>query len=1099
MTLRSRYYHILILFLTLFCQTQLHAQFYNGSQMEFGKNRVQYEEFLWTYYRYDRYDIYLYTGGRELAIYTAKSIDKHIRELENIFDYQLNDRLQVILYNKHSHFRQSNIGLGADESYNVGGVTRIIGTKLFVYFEGDHKNFEHQIRAGIAEILINELMYGGNWREALKNSTLITLPQWYVKGLVSYVTKEWDDQIENKVKDGVLSGKYKKFNHLTGDDAIYAGHAMWHYIVQVHGANVLANIVYMTKMSRNVESGFLYVLGVSLKNISIDWIDYYTNLYRSAEMSKKMPEANQLKIKSKKNKVYRQLKVSPDGKKVAYTTNDMGKLKVWLYDTETKKRKKIKRWGYKLDRIQDYRYPILAWHPSGEILAIVTEEKGEPWLHFYNLNDKTLTTRQIFLIDDILDIAYSHDGKRMVFSGVYEGRTDIYLYSIASNAQEALTSDVFDDVQPRFINDSRQIIFASNRWDDTLRYKSKEDIIQNLNKDIFIYDLENKSPVLRRVTNTPNIDESQPRPFVDDKFTFLSVSEGIRTRYVGILDSVISHIDTVEHYRYVVKTAKHSDYPRNILEHEFNPQSANYSEIIYHNGKYKFFAGNFNSDVSNLKFELPATPKKSNIKTTIQEKKSIPPAPKIAPEKKDTLTGTTKFKSVKVFEENNDKKIDINNYQFEEEITQKKEVKVEDKKDVPTLKNESTKPDNEIKEFKLPEQRNYNITYYPEYLVTQLDNSFMNQSYQPFNPVNGGFINPGLNVFNKIGMTDLFEDKRISGAMRLSTSLRNNEYYISYEDRTKRLDKQYVVHRNAMTFANGFNITRIHTHEAAYKLKWAFNEIKSIRGMVNIRQDRFVAQATDFTNLQRPNRYDYWVNAKLEYVFDNTIKRGLNLYNGIRYKLFVEQYKQLNEKEVDITILGGDFRYYQKIFRDFIWANRIAAGTSFGTRKLLFYAGGVDNWIAPRINNETPIDLTQNYIFQTLGTPIRGFIQNTRNGNNFAVINSELRLPIFKFFINQPIKSDFIQNFQIIAFGDIGTAWVGRSPFSEENTSNTTFIDANPLYITLKNQREPIIGGYGWGLRSRLWGYFIRADWAWGVENYEIGPRVFYLSFSLDF
>jgi hypothetical protein len=855
----------------------------------------------------------------------------------------------------------------------------------------------------------------------------------------------------------------------------------------------------MTKMSRNVESGFLYVLGTSIKNISLDWIDYYTNLYRPAEMNKKMPEENVLNIKSKKNIVYSQLKISPDGKKIAYTTNEMGKLKVWLYDTETKKRKKVKRWGYKLDRIQDYRYPILAWHPSGEILAIVTEEKGEPWLHFYDVKEKTLNTRQIFLIDDILDIAYSHDGKKMVFSGVYEGKTDIYLYSVASNAQEAITSDIYDDMHPRFINNSKQIIFASNRWDDTLRFKSKENVIQNLNKDIFIYDLESKSPVLRRITNTPNIDETQPRPFEGDKFSYLSVSEGIVSRYIGVLDSVISHIDTVEHYRYVVKTAKHSDYPRNILEHEFNPQTGKYSEIIYHNGKYKFFAGNYNTDVSTIKFQFPQNPKKESSKTVVKEQKTLSPPNVPITEKKDTTSGTTKFKSIKVFEEYNNNKIDINNYQFEEEIRPKNEIKKEEKKDVVTSIPEKIKPEDDKKEFKLPEQRNYNITYYPEYVVTQLDNSFMNQSYQPFNPISGGFINPGLNTFTKIGMADLFEDRRILGAMRLSTNLNNNEYYLSYEDRTKRLDKQYVLHRNAMTYRNGFSRTRVHTHEAAYKLKWAFNEVKSLRGMINFRQDRFVAQATDFTNLQKPNTYDYWVNAKLEYVFDNTIKRGLNLYNGIRYKLFVEQYKKINERGVDITILGGDFRCYQKIHRDFIWANRIAAATSFGSRKLLFYAGGVDNWIAPKINNETPVDLSQNYIFQTLGTPIRGFIQNARNGNNFAVINSELRLPIFKYFINQPIKSDFIQNFQIIAFGDIGSAWVGRSPFSEENTSNTTIIDANPLYIKLKNQREPIIGGYGWGLRSRIWGYFIRADWAWGVENYEIQPRVFYLSFSLDF
>jgi hypothetical protein len=161
--------------------------------------------------------------------------------------------------------------------------------------------------------------------------------------------------------------------------------------------------------------------------------------------------------------------------------------------------------------------------------------------------------------------------------------------------------------------------------------------------------------------------------------------------------------------------------------------------------------------------------------------------------------------------------------------------------------------------------------------------------------------------------------------------------------------------------------------------------------------------------------------------------------------------------------------------------------------------GGVDNWLLPKYDYETRIDYSQNYVFQTLATNMRGFHQNVRNGNSFAVINSELRLPIFRYLINQPIKSDFINNFQIIGFGDVGTAWNGVSPYSEDNTLNTEIIYSNPFIITLKNQKEPIIGGYGFGLRSRLLGYFVRADWAWGVEDGVVMPRVFYLSLSLDF
>jgi hypothetical protein len=47
--------------------------------------------------------------------------------------------------------------------------------------------------------------------------------------------------------------------------------------------------------------------------------------------------------------------------------------------------------------------------------------------------------------------------------------------------------------------------------------------------------------------------------------------------------------------------------------------------------------------------------------------------------------------------------------------------------------------------------------------------------------------------------------------------------------------------------------------------------------------------------------------------------------------------------------------------------------------------------------------------------------------------------------------------------------------------------------------REPIVGGFGFGGRAQVLGYFIRADLAWGVDSGYLLEPIFYLSFSLDF
>ena len=110
-----------------------------------------------------------------------------------------------------------------------------------------------------------------------------------------------------------------------------------------------------------------------------------------------------------------------------------------------------------------------------------------------------------------------------------------------------------------------------------------------------------------------------------------------------------------------------------------------------------------------------------------------------------------------------------------------------------------------------------------------------------------------------------------------------------------------------------------------------------------------------------------------------------------------------------------------------------------------------------------------------------------------------MRFPVFKYFIKRPIRSEFINNFQVVGFGDIGSAWNGWNPYSQENALYTWNIQQAPFTITVRNQVEPIIGGFGLGLRTKLLGYFVRADYAWGVENLKINKGVFYLSLSLDF
>ncbi|MFM8758901.1 MAG: hypothetical protein ACKODS_05070, partial [Methylophilaceae bacterium] len=140
-------------FAALLCVAWLYgdvtAQFTRGVQMNFGKNRVQYNDFLWTFYRFRNFDTYYYLGGQELAMYVGRTADSEIADIEKLLDYRINGRFQFMVFNRLSDLKQSNIGLESeDQIAKTGGLTRIVGNKVLIYFDGDYRHLQEQVRAG---------------------------------------------------------------------------------------------------------------------------------------------------------------------------------------------------------------------------------------------------------------------------------------------------------------------------------------------------------------------------------------------------------------------------------------------------------------------------------------------------------------------------------------------------------------------------------------------------------------------------------------------------------------------------------------------------------------------------------------------------------------------------------------------------------------------------------------------------------------------------------------------------------------------------------------------------------------------------------------
>ena len=321
-------------------------------------------------------------------------------------------------------------------------------------------------------------------------------------------------------------------------------------------------------------------------------------------------------------------------------------------------------------------------------------------------------------------------------------------------------------------------------------------------------------------------------------------------------------------------------------------------------------------------------------------------------------------------------------------------------------------------------------------------------------------------------------------------------------------------------FLNGKQFTNLYQANISYP----FDETKSIRFSTGIRADNQVVNAS----LQLPqtllvdNNLTLYQTSHLEFVYDNSIATAQNIYNGARAKVFADFNRQINKVQFaegpNTYNVGFDARYYYPIYKNFIWAGRVAGDFSFGNQKLIYFLGGTDGWLM--FGNNTKKDGSdkyfitdnrpapdQDYAFQSLAVNMRGFLQNVASGNNAVVINSEFRLPVFTTLFDKTINNAFVRNFQLTQFIDLGSAWNGgfkgitRPNIPYNSPPNPAFpLDPGDVTVRVKaGGIGPFAGGYGFGARSTLLGYFVKFDAAWQMNGFFKGKPQTYISLGLDF
>lgn len=1159
------YYAYIFAVLSFVAPLLLPAQ---GTQVEFGKNRVQYHDDFdeWSKFESDNFVTYWYGKARNVGQSVVQIAEYDFSYIQNILEHRINDKLQIIVYTDITDLKQSNIGV-EDAFNNTGGQTKIVGNKIFVYFNGDHNHLRRQIREGIASVYLDAMLFGSNLQEIVQNAVMLNLPAWFKQGLVSYAGQPWSTEMDNKLRDMILSEEFEGFETLAEENPEMAGHSLWYFIGENFGRPTVSNLLYLTRINRSIESGFLYVLGSSYGVVTDSWEKYYRQRYRNEVKTKTAPTLRQLEFKNKRNLPVTRVIMSPNGQQVVYILNEIGKYKVYLHNLLTDDRKVIFKGGFRnAFQATDYNYPVIAWSPTGLEIAILYEKRDLPRLQLYDVATGKHTEEPL---SPEYHRVYSMDYVNpftLVFSAGVAGYSDIFLYYVKTRQSRRITQDFWDDLDARAVEIKGQkgILFASNRQDSLLETGGIDTILPLNTYDIFFYDLDEESRELVRVTNTPFANERQPAAVDSTYFAFLSDDNGIYNRQIGYLEKYIHHynqrillddgseivlhidstlesldtslIDTIIVEPVIKQRSVNSfttNFDRNMVRQATAPRAGKVAELFFRNGSYQIYTGEMRLDTMTA-----PTPTRFRINRSLALDINLPPVPeKTAIPPRPTTPGT-------IIRPNNLEEVPDSLMEEREEYLFQSEFGEPEAENPPAEMAEADaavpSEEEEVEDIALlrgvqpsfkeyAEQQKvyrfrpgrivpYRLEFHTDFVTTKLDNSLLFEGLEPYDADQDVFSYPPPGILFKANFKDLFEDYEFEGGVRVPTTFDGTEFFLVFNNKKNRLDKSFAIYRKHQRFSQNSNSVIPNVPDkrdvtsvlGQFGVRYPLDIFRSLRGYLTVRRDAITQLATELPTLERPTETEQRVGLRLEYVFDNTLDVAPNIKNGSRYKIFGAVIKKFDLEVFDgfgldfdegfTGLLGLDARHYQRLFKYSVFATRLSAATSFGSESFLYILGGTDNWLFPSNNETIPFPQNREDIaFKALAAPMRGFRINIRNGSSFALANAELRIPAFRYLFPRT-RSSLLRNFQVVGFFDVGTAWEGPTPFSDENPLNTTFIDrSDQVEVKVNFFRDPIVAGYGVGARAMLFGYFVRVDYAWGIETRKVQDPMLYFSLGYDF
>jgi len=1036
---------------------------------QFGKNKVQYKDFDWYYIQTEHLDIYFNQNGETLAEFTSKAAENALTLIQNSFNFKINNRITLIIYNSQNDFQETNV-IDQYLSEGIEGFTELFKNRVVIQFMGSYKKFRHLIHHELVHAVMNDMFYGGSIQNIISNNISINIPGWFSEGMAEYQALGWDVDTDMFIRDAAINEYLPDIAALNGYFAYRGGQAVFYYIERKYGKEKIGELIGKIRSTGNVETGFKEAIGLNIEELNERWKKEIKRIYWPDIAKRKDPDefAKRLTDHKKDGGSYNiSPAISPQGDKIAFLSNKDFYFDLYIMSAiDGKIIKKL----IKGNRTADFEElniltPSLTWSPDGKKIALGAKSGGYDVVYIIDVESEDRETVP-FSLEGVKSVTWSPDGKSLAFIGHTAVQSDLYIYNLETKQLENLTDDLFSDSDPAWSFNGSKIFFTSDRVD-----KLSKEVLPDSFKiykhdynqlDIYSFELDTKK--IERVTSLPYSDETSPIASPDGKhLLFISDLNGINNIYkINLVDSSESDkIDGNQNDPVPVTNSLNGIYQ---LSQSKDGKKLSFASL-YQSAFDIFLTNNpFELTLEEKKLEptlyISSLSKKGNENEFI-ERDSSTALKKSSNDSLEIYTGNI-IDTSKVYGDS--VQIDFSNYVFGTDFNLPKDTnKVDGSKF--NLANNLDKQGN----FKV---NKYKITFSPDII-------YANAGYSSLYGLQGTTV---------ISFSDVLGNHRLIGVTSLQIDLKNSDYGLAYYYLPERIDYGIeAFHTARFVFLNRgltSDLVRFRNFGAVGSISYPLNRFKRIDAglsWLNISQE----------NLDNPTEKTdkvSYIIPSLGFVHDNVLWGYTSPIDGSRYRFDIYGNPGLTNTKLSFYSILGDYRRYFRFWYDYSFVLRYSGGYSGGNNPQRFFIGGIENWINRSFaTTDIPLESASDFAFLTAALPLRGFDYAEKIGTRYSLVNMELRFPLIRYLVTGALPILF-RNILGVVFIDAGTAW------TKDKDLKLFERNGNGNVVT-----KDLLMGTGVGARVFFLYFLMRFDVAWAYNVDGFTKPKFYLSLGADF